>query len=199
MTKTPHEKWLSDGHFWSGTKFLVEKHLSNCKIIPHRFNILDLLPKNSICGEIGVWKGDFSQEILTRCSPFQLYLIESDINQVDFLSERFDEQTNVQIKHGMSWDILKDFQDNYFDWLYIDADHSYESTLKELKLSHDKIKQGGLILLHDYIWVSYVSGDYKPYGVIKAVNEFCLDYNYEFVYKSMEPNMYHTVCIKEIN
>jgi cephalosporin hydroxylase len=82
--------------------------------------------------------------------------------------------------------------------VYIDSDHSYDLTKLELEILHKKVKEGGYILLHDYIWIDYISEKYKSYGVIKAVNEFCVNFNYEFIYISMEPNMYHTVCLRKL-
>ena len=189
---------MSDGKFWSGSKLLDKKHLQNCKVIPHRFYILDLLPKNSICAELGVSIGDFSKEILTRSDPKQLYLIESKSELVDKLSYRFRENEEILVECGYSWDVLNNFKDDFFDWVYIDSDHSYDSTKLELEISHKKVKEGGYILLHDYIWIDYISEKYKSYGVIKAVNEFCVNFNYEFIYISMEPNMYHTVCLRKL-
>jgi hypothetical protein len=36
--------------------------------------LLEMLPKNSVGAEIGVWKGDFSDRILKALNPKQLHL-----------------------------------------------------------------------------------------------------------------------------
>ena len=41
-----------------------------------RTDILDLIPKGGIFAEIGVFTGDFSEEILNRISPDILYLVD---------------------------------------------------------------------------------------------------------------------------
>jgi hypothetical protein len=40
-----------------------------------RLELLRRMPVESVCAEIGVWKGDFSREILRRTSPKMLHLI----------------------------------------------------------------------------------------------------------------------------
>lgn len=60
---------------------------------------------------------------------------------------------------------LKDINEE-FDFIYIDADHSYEWVSFDLKNSYNKIKNGGIISGHDY------SIDKHP-GCFNAVNDFC--------------------------
>jgi len=55
-------------------------------------------------------------------------------------------------------------EDDTFDIVYIDADHSYYSVLKDLEKSRKKVKPGGIISGHDY--------SPRTQGVINAVNEF---------------------------
>ena len=43
------------------------------------------------------------------------------------------------------------FDNEFFDWIYIDTDHSYETTYKELNSWSSKIKQDGVIAGHDYM------------------------------------------------
>ena len=41
--------------------------------------------------------------------------------------------------------IIFDFKDDYFDWIYIDTDHSYPTTIGELEAYAPKIKENGII------------------------------------------------------
>ena len=68
------------------------------------------------------------------------------------------------IKHwkNFSEDIANKFNDD-IDFIYIDANHSYESVKKDLQLYKPKIKTNGVIGGHDYV---------EPWtGVIQAVDE----------------------------
>ena len=73
-----------------------------------------------------------------------------------------------------SWDAASQFEDKSLDFVFLDADHVYESIIRDLKAWVPKIKPGGIIAGHDYC-------DFHP-GVIQAVNEtfgkenVCFDY-----------------------
>ena len=55
------------------------------------------------------------------------------------------------------------YEDGYFDIVYIDASHDYESVKKDILAWLPKVKEGGIISGDDYVSV-------WP-GVIQAVNE----------------------------
>jgi len=54
---------------------------------------------------------------------------------------------------GNSKEVYKQFEDESIDFLFIDADHAYESVKKDLELWFPKIKIGGIISGHDYLWI----------------------------------------------
>jgi|3_EtaG_2_1085321.scaffolds.fasta_scaffold09822_5 cephalosporin hydroxylase len=78
----------------------------------------------------------------------------------------------VKVFKGFSVDVAKVFPDGYFDFIYIDADHTYEGCLADLRAWYPKIKQGGIIAGHDYIDIVGGHNDDVPFGVIQAVTEF---------------------------
>ena len=83
------------------------------------------------------------------------------------------------------------FQDNFFDFIYVDANHKYKSVISDLIVWYPKLKRGGIMSGHDYV------ADYSPekcdingdthvwlnnngkseyagmFGVNKAVEDFC--------------------------
>ena len=170
---------------------LEDKHLENCKVVSNRINLLDYLPKESVCAELGVLDGKYTKEIISRTNPTELVLvdIDSDVENV------------IQ---GDSVEVMNTFEDNYFDWVYIDTDHSYELTKKELEVCSRKVKDDGYIALHDYIWYDYFNSILDDsdiyFGVVKAVNEFILSReDYEVKYLTLESGMYNTIVIRKIN
>jgi predicted O-methyltransferase YrrM len=78
------------------------------------------------------------------------------------------EEGRVELVVEYSQKFLRSMDDGYFDFLYIDASHSYEDTLAELRGAYGKLRKGGLLLGDDY--------DPDPisrqHGVFRAVNEF---------------------------
>jgi cephalosporin hydroxylase len=61
-----------------------------------------------------------------------------------------------------SEDASKTFDDDSVDFIFIDANHTYESVMNDLKCWYKKIKPGKIISGHDYDWD----------GVRTAVNDF---------------------------
>jgi SAM-dependent methyltransferase len=64
----------------------------------------------------------------------------------------------------------RDFEDGYFDIIYIDAFHFYESALGDLFEWHRKLKHGGIIICNDFYESSI--GARQNLGVIAAVSTF---------------------------
>lgn len=49
-----------------------------------------------------------------------------------------------------SKEAAKDFPDNSLDFVFLDADHSYEAVIGDINTWYPKIKNGGIISGHDY-------------------------------------------------
>lgn len=171
-------------------KYEINKiHINNAKLITTREELLRILPQNGIVAELGVDEGNFSQMILSINKPKKLHLIDywgsKRYNQIKRkkVENKFSkniENKEVEIHLGLSTEVVESFEDNYFDWIYIDTDHSYSTTIQELYAYKDKIKDSGFIAGHDYVMGNW-NKRYK-YGVIEAVAEFCVKENWRFVY-----------------
>lgn len=178
---------------------LDPKYFENSRILSSRLEMLELFPKNAICTELGVDHGDYSEEILRLTQPKKLHLIDKWGDEKRYhdglkllVNEKFSQQIaaeQLEINLGFSVDVLETFADNYFDWAYLDTVHDYDYTKKELLVLKDKVKDDGIIAGHDFVIGNWFTS-YK-YGVIEAVLEFCQEYNYEFVYITMDfPNSF---------
>lgn len=193
---------------------LTIDHMKNCKLLPDRYAILDQLPKGAVTAEVGVLSGDFSAHILQKTQPAKLYLIDTfesndwvslktkrfqARNHFQFVKDRFKteiENNVVVLKKGFSWDLLSRFPDAYFDWLYIDADHRYSGVRRDLEQAMGVLKKDGYLVLNDYILYSHL--EQTPYGVIQAVNEFCVAHQFEFIYFAFHPQMYCDVVLRRM-
>ena len=184
---------------------LKGQHLSNTKLLATRSEMIGLFPKNAIVAEIGVDSGDFSQLILNVCSPQKLHLIDIwgtnryGERKKKYVHERFEKEIggkSIEIDVGLSTDVVENFPDGYFDWIYIDTDHSYSTTKQELQLYSKKVKSGGIIAGHDF-----VSGNWDSllkYGVIEAVSEFCVENNWELAYLTFENSINPSFAIRAL-
>lgn len=196
-----------DRHYLAtkNTLNLNEINISNAKLITNRKELLAKVPTNSVGAELGVAAGDFTKDILEVVSPQSLHLVDiwgsERYGQELFLkvSNQFSSEINsekVFIHRNLSTEAAEIFSDKYFDWIYIDTDHSYDTTYKELILYKDKVKDDGLILGHDYTMGNWVNR--FRYGVMEAVHNFCVEYNYEIAYLTMDLNEGQSFAIKKI-
>lgn len=72
-----------------------------------------------------------------------------------------------------SMDAVKQFEDGSLDFVYIDADHTYESTMNDITEWSKKVRSGGVISGHDYIR----RGKQSQHKVIEAVINFTQENN----------------------
>lgn len=166
----------------------------------HQFNfdrthLLKYLPKGT-CAEIGVARAFYSKEIIEYNQPQSLFLIDywknfdlgyRDSNMVtdeqheqryQSIIEYFGNNQTVSIVRDLSTSAASKFDKNFFDWIYIDADHSYDGCLKDLKAYNNKVKLNGYICGHDYFPPGVGK---KGFGVNEAVNDFIKEEGYYFV------------------
>jgi predicted O-methyltransferase YrrM len=156
--------------------------------------------------EIGVQGGNFASHILKHCNNLKLYLLDCWDNQDDSLYQdiaNHDNETqvkcmiktirntsnsfkNVRIIKGYSDEFVDLFKNDFFDFIYIDANHTYEAIKHDINKWFPKIKNGGLFAGHDYFDGVNKNGVFK---VKTAVDEFVKENNLK-VYSTKEPNEY---------
>lgn len=160
---------------------------------PRRWNMLiKRLPKDRdiVGAEIGVWMGQSSQQILAQMPNVFLYMVDawtvpqagsSYLSTPDTIAKQnqlyFDQCMDksyravrpfagrYSIIREWSWEAVKRFEDGEFDFVFIDADHSYEGVKAETLRWLPKVKKGGIMAWHDV-------GNLPRYpGVEKAIDE----------------------------
>jgi hypothetical protein len=156
----------------------------------HRAHLLQRLPRNAVCAEVGVWKGAFSARILAT-QPATLHLIDPWLFQSQFperayggtsaasqadmdaiyqtVCQRFAGRESVRIHRQPFRDFAAKMARGELDWIYIDGDHSEEAVREDLSLAWDLVKSGGIIAGDDYRWRD--SDGSEP--VRAAVERFC--------------------------
>ena len=135
--------------------------------------------------EIGVFNGLNASNLLRNLpnltlhgiDPYQTYddwcgaidnsvLTEAENTAVEYTQlykDRF-------ISHKKTSDAaVHSFNDNYFDFIFIDGRHDYEQVLNDCINYYPKVKPGGIFSGHDYL--QHIG------GVVQAVNEFALKIN----------------------
>jgi hypothetical protein len=191
--------------------------LQNARVIASRDDVLGNLPKGGTVVEVGVAYGFFSQQLLDKLQPDKFIAIDtfaipagaepwgqtllknSDSTHYGYYSKRFHEYIStgkMELMKGLSWEMLAQLPDNSVDYMYVDADHSYDSVAKDIRGLKNKIKQSGIIQFNDYTF--FDQNALMPYGVPKAVNEFMIENNYEILYFCLHPEGFYDVVLKRI-
>ena len=133
--------------------------------------------------EVGCYDGTFTKTLAKH--------YQGEIWAVDYFSDQdflwypgLKEKTyenlagfNCRIVEATSLEAAEMLEDDSLDWVYIDANHSYESAKEDIAAWYPKVRSGGVVSGHDYI------EDYRvpayEFGVYQAVNEFCKENNYQ--------------------
>ena len=181
-----------------GTRDAKDK-LKNHLVSPDRFSFFTSV-SNKLAGidnlkilEIGVSTGVNAKLIYDILKPKEIHLIDPWLSQNNRAADRgfttnqhslafentrrlFSKAKNVYIQQGFAEEFVEDYEDEYFDFIYVDGDHSYEGCKKDLYEWYPKLKPGGFFGGHDFT-NNNNSMRNKKYGVQKAACEFLLDHD----------------------
>lgn len=140
--------------------------------------------------EIGCDVGDTAVTLLSNTTALHLWSIDPYDSYEDWNGLYLDKDNRNWCKERMlartsnfagrhthvekySDDAVNDFEDGFFDVIFIDGDHSYEQCLIDCRNYWPKLMDGGLFCGHDYNAIE---------GVRRAVNEFAQEINISQVY-----------------
>lgn len=184
---------------------LRTEHTAGSALLPTRRALLERIPQGGVASEIGVSRGEFTREILQFNKPSKLHLVDAwsssrYASHLDEVRAAFGDELasgKVEINQGLSTEVLPRFADFTFDWVYIDTDHSYDTTAAELEICKRKIKPGGRIAGHDFCTGNVVTP--VPYGVIEACNDFCVRESWRYEYVTLDPDGHFSFCLVKMD
>jgi len=180
-----------------GNKLVKEQGRRWSLKLKNRNEIGQLLNELNLTGagiEIGVAHGNFADIWIPTCNLEKVYLLDPWQEEIynEYIDDKRGSQSEqerwynlviekmnkfgdrVEIIRGDSREEFKRFSDNYFDFIYIDANHQYEAVKTDLANWYPKCKVGGVFAGHDYMdgyrWKA-------KFGVKRAVTEFCKEIN----------------------
>jgi hypothetical protein len=126
--------------------------------------------------ELGTFKGEFSKTLLSLW-PGNLFMIdvwrELDSSEYDDQSNHlFHQDSYLQAMKNTSefserahmircrGNIARDlFENESLDFVYIDANHTYESVSDDILTWYPKVRSGGILAGHDYLKLEYPEGE----------------------------------------
>ena len=169
--------------------------------------VVNLLPNPAHIVEVGAWKGRSTAylcvEIKNSNKDIKLDVVDIWTGETNDPKAYSDDKEFIENNRDIfplfkknlepTWDMLTAYQmpsveasemyaDKSLDFVYIDANHSYEFVKEDLRVWLPKVKDKGIIAGHDYNPVSWP-------GVIKAVNETFVKQNLKFF--SGSPWLFH--------
>jgi hypothetical protein len=166
--------------------------------------------------EVGTFKGEFAKQILESTNnSYGLWLYMVDVWRG--LGDEYLDASNHNIHTTAYADTMKSiegyedraimiradslngsmmFQDEFLDFVYIDANHAYDYVKGDIAYWYSKVRKGGYLMGHDYIAMDWyndpnfmgngkdkhiyaANGMYMGvFGVNPAVDEFCKEHGY---------------------
>ncbi|WP_412553577.1 class I SAM-dependent methyltransferase [Shimia sp. MIT1388] len=172
---------------------------SERKRLAARSYILWGIPTGGIGAEIGVFRGHFSEAIAKRLKPKKYYLIDpwtcagetfdwgdaytnfGALKTADARDEavnrvRSASDAEVVVVEGY-YPLCEDQIEEKLDWAYLDASHSFENTLNELRHIAKQMKPQGVIFGDDW----QPDPAHEHHGVFRAVQQFSRTSNWQIV------------------
>lgn len=202
---------------------LPQNKINNCRMIVGRNAVLSHFDKGLTIAEVGVAFGAFSYKLINIMQPKKFYAIDyffadnpflentsftslpggenfkkSGLTMIEYYKSRFSkdiESGSVDVKQGLSWEVLARFEDDTFDYIYLDAAHDYESVTKDIEVIKRKVKKGGIIQFNDYGYMNATAKEYA-YGVLPAVNKFLWDNDCEVLFYCINSNGLNDLVVK---
>ena len=115
--------------------------------------ILNYPPRDIIGVEVGAGNGENAEVLLANIRFNKLYLVENNgwgYGCSDVLTMKFSSNPAVENIFSSSVEASSRFPNGYFDFVYIDADHQYQSVKDDINAWYEKVKPGGWMYFHDY-------------------------------------------------
>lgn len=144
---------------------------------------------NAVMVELGVYRGDHLAKYAERLPRGHCYGVDSWLDHLQGrerttptdksaegereATHRFASVANVTLIKSDTVTAADRFADESLDFVYIDADHTFEGCHADLMAWYPKVKSGGIIAGHDYM--THVNSRVK-FGVIEAVTVFAKHY-----------------------
>jgi len=143
--------------------------------------------------EIGCDVGKTS-EFLLRCFPnLILHGVDPYINYIDWNGNNLNERNEVlekfktvtqpyeervKLYRKTSDEAVQDFEDGFFDFIFIDGLHTYDQVKKDCENYYPKLKNGGLFSGHDFNNIKEVRDAVKEFAIkqgLKTINSTDFD------------------------
>ena len=143
--------------------------LLNVRVYPNRRLLMRDLPEKAKVAELGTEHGNWAYQVLKDNPPREMHMFDLSF---DLLRKEVGTHPAIRLHEGDSADNLSKMPNAFFDWIYIDGDHSYRGVSRDVEQAVKKVKHDGWLVFNDYTLWSWKG--IMAYGVVAAVNELIL-------------------------
>lgn len=163
----------------------IEIPVGRFKDIPRTFKELGF----KVGAEVGVYRGLYSRYLCKYCPGLKLYSIDSwaaykgykdyDDNDIVDAKREAEERTkgyDCTLIQGWSNEVVKQFDDESLDFVFIDGNHAYEYVVEDIALWSKKVRKGGIVYGHDFDDYSTHRKRWAEMNVINAVEGWMKSY-----------------------
>lgn len=168
--------------------------VSGAQVFAKRTAALAALPAHGVVAELGTQAGWFAEQVVAQLAPRELHLFDLEFDTLRGARAPLAAQANVRLHVGDSSTELAKLPDHYFDWIYIDGDHSLEGVRRDAAVAMAKIRPDGILVFNDYTVWSVL--EFTDYGIVPVVNELLASGEWEMLYIALHPLMYCDVAIR---
>ena len=152
---------------------MAESGKKRCRAIAEALDFYGVEPR--IGAEVGVYRGELSEELLKRWPALSLLLVDwwraapedsayrASGDKIAFLAQdemdRIKQETLAAVAfagpraivcEAESGEVAKAVGDGSLDFVFIDGDHTFEAVRRDLKLWVPKVRPGGVVGGHDW-------------------------------------------------
>ena len=191
------EKWQRTGQEpVPGAPYLPAELLYGATLLPDREYALRCMKGCQRIMEVSTWAGTFARRMLEVIAPRELHILDIDFSRLDrdWFAPRLDQ--DVFLHEGDSAKLMERFEDDSFDFIYIDGDHSYGGASRDLAVAYRKVRPGGFIGMNDY--ATWCASLVMEFGVMRATNEFILEKRTPVRYFALHHNGNHDVYLQKL-
>lgn len=193
-----------------------QSQIDGTKLIRTRYDIVDHLVSDAGINflEIGTGSGDFAEIVCSKVNINNLTILDtfegfndylsrhgsSPEDQENFVYERFKHIENFKLIKGDSkvelCNLYRSDQVTKYDFIYIDANHSFENVINDIFWATMLISPDGVIGIDDYCFRPDGQPEHDKYEVQEAVSAFLNEnHSWKIKYFSFNANGFQNIFI----
>jgi hypothetical protein len=201
---------------WPEIPTIGNEHLVDARLHANRKSMIASLPipRGGKIAEIGVFKGAFSTFLIEEMKPrqffgFDAFAMHKRINRRGITgTQLFEGLTHRQYYErvmakfgdivvpveGLTAQTLRGYTDRSFDFVYVDAGHSYAEVKADAACAVEMVSEAGFLVFDDYTLID--PGNYVTCGVVPVVNDLVVNQGWIIVGYSLEEYLFCNITLR---